>query len=207
MQTDTKHTHTHDQENTHELPSVKATRCPALWGARIKARAREPGLTARTLWARSPTVTAPSSSHLDGTGRKGSISCGPVWQFLRVTRKGLGCGTHGDSAELTAAGQGRTPRTGLWPCSQGSHSGLPRVPPSLEGERRGELSRAEESILAAVSVGETRESGVRPRLPSGTTESRPTTRRKKGEPSHVGPGWCCSVAAARSPSPLALRSV
>lgn len=30
---------------------------------------RESGLTARTLWASSPTVTAPSSSHLGGRGR------------------------------------------------------------------------------------------------------------------------------------------
>lgn len=74
----TGRTRTHSQVSTHELPSGKATRCPFHSpGARIRAHEPDPGLTARTLWARSPTVTAPSSSHLDGRERESAMSGWP----------------------------------------------------------------------------------------------------------------------------------
>lgn len=60
---DVRHTHTHPRGRTFRWPHASPP-------SRARIPERGAGLTAKTLWAKSPAVTAPSSSHLCGGGRR-----------------------------------------------------------------------------------------------------------------------------------------
>ena len=156
----------------------------ALSGTRIGPE-REPGLTARTPWARNPTVTAPSSSHLDGRGGRSAVSVRPR---LGNSEKHTRAGPRGQAAGRLPP-QGRARRRAL--VSVHAPSSAPRgSDPSLLAwkTRQSGLSPAGEGASSPpASVCGTRESGARPRLLPGVTGSRPATRQGRGQPAHLGP--------------------